>query len=95
MATADPAAADTHRLADAVTGRDQAIQFGIFNSHALDILERAASEAAGRGDGGRADRISEAWQNSRIAIVDTENYNLDRKQHVLSMIARLNDTLRM
>ena len=58
VATADPAAADTHRLADAVAGRDQAIQFGIFNSHALDILARAASEAAGRGDGGRANRIS-------------------------------------
>ena len=96
LATApDPAAADTHRLADAVAGRDQAIQFGIFNSHALDLLERAASAAAGRGEAARANRISEAWQNSRIAILDTDTYNLDRKQHVLSMIARLNDTLRM
>ena len=95
VATPDPAAAETHRLADAVAGRDQAIQFGIFNSHALDILARAASEAAERGDSGRANRISETWQNSRIAILDTETYNLDRKQHVLSMIARLNDTLRM
>ena len=69
----DPAAAEAHRLADAVGGRDQAIPFGIFNSHALDILARAASEAAESGDSGRADRISEAWQDSRIAILDTEN----------------------
>ena len=91
----DPAAADTHRLADAVAGRDQTIPFGIFNAHALDILARAASDAAERGDNSRANRISEAWQDSRIAILDTETYNLDRKQHVLSMIARLNNTFRM
>jgi DNA polymerase-3 subunit delta' len=91
----DPAASETHRLADAVAGRDQAIPFGIFNAHALDLLARAASEAAERGDNARANRISETWEHSRIAILDTETYNLDRKQHVLSMIARLNDTLRM
>jgi DNA polymerase-3 subunit delta' len=91
----NPPAAETHRLADVVAGRDQAIQFGIFNDRALDILARAASEAARRGEGSRASRISEAWQDSRIAILETETYNLDRKQHVLSMIARLNDTFRM
>jgi DNA polymerase-3 subunit delta' len=91
----DPPAAETHRLADAVAGRDRAIQLGIFNDHALDILAHAANEAAMRGESGRADRISEAWQDSRIAILETETYNLDRKQHVLSMIARLNATFRM
>lgn len=95
VAAPNPAAADAHRLADVVAGRDQAIPFGIFNEHALDLLAKAASEAAGRGDSARADGISQAWQNSRIAIQETETYNLDRKQHVLSMIARLNDTLRM
>ena len=29
------------------------------------------------------------------AILDAEAYNLDRKQHVLGMIARLNDAFRM
>jgi DNA polymerase-3 subunit delta' len=91
----NPPATETHRLAEAVAGRDRAIQFGIFNDHALDILAREASAAAERGDSERANRISEAWQNSRIAILDTDTYNLDRKQHVLSMIARLNDTFRM
>jgi DNA polymerase III subunit delta' len=95
VATRNPPAAETHRLADAVAGRDQAIQFNIFNEHALDILARAASDAAERGDSRAADRISEMWQDTRIAILDAEAYNLDRKQHVLSMIARLNDTFRM
>ena len=95
VAARTPTAADSHRLADAVAGRDQTISFGIFNEHALAILAKAASDAASQGDSARADSISEAWQNSRIAIQETETYNLDRKQHVLSMIARLNDTLRM
>lgn len=91
----NPPATETHRIADAVAGRDQAIQFGIFNEHALDMLARAAGDAAGRGDSARADRLSQAWQDSRVAILDTEAYNLDRKQHVLGMIARLNDAFRM
>jgi DNA polymerase-3 subunit delta' len=95
VATKNPAAAETHKLADAIAGRDQAIQFGIFNERVLDLLAQAASEAAGTGDSARADRISQAWQDSRIAILDTETYNLDRKQHVLGMISRLNDTFRM
>lgn len=95
VSTPNPPAAETHKLADAIAGRDQAIQFGIFNDHALGLLARAAGEAAARGEIEQANRISEAWQNSRIAILETDTYNLDRKQHVLSMIARLNDTFRM
>ncbi len=47
--------AGAHRLADAVAGRDSAIQFDIFNRHALDLLADAASAAAlngERGEGG-------------------------------------------
>jgi DNA polymerase-3 subunit delta' len=91
----NPPAAETHKLADAIAGRDRAIQFGIFNERVLDLLAQAASEAAEKADSARADRISQAWQDSRIAILDTETYNLDRKQHVLGMISRLNDTFRM
>jgi DNA polymerase-3 subunit delta' len=91
--TADVAAA--HRLADAVAGRDAAMQFDIFNRHALDMLAEAASDAARKGDGARANRFSEIWQESRIAIDEAETYNLDRKQHALNMIVRLQDIFRM
>jgi DNA polymerase-3 subunit delta' len=84
-----------HRLADAVAGRDSAIQFDIFNRHVLDILAAAASGAALRGEAVRAGRYSQDWQDIRVAIEETETYNLDRKQHALNMIARLQDTLRM
>jgi DNA polymerase-3 subunit delta' len=87
--------AGAHRLADAVSGRDRAIQFDIFNRHLLDLLSDAASAAALRGDAASADRYSQDWQEIRVAVEETETYNLDRKQHALNMIVRLQDTFRM
>jgi DNA polymerase-3 subunit delta' len=87
--------AGAHRLADAVAGRDSAIQFDIFNRHLLDILADAASAAALKGDAPRAGRYSQDWQDIRVAIEEAETYNLDRKQHALNMIVRLQDTFRM
>ncbi len=84
-----------HRLADAVSGRDKNMQFEIFNRHALDLLADAASDAALKGDAERASRYSESWNESRIAIDEAQTYNLDRKQHALNLIARLQDTFRM
>lgn len=84
-----------HRLADAVSGRDSAIQFDIFNRHVLGLLADAASAAALEGDSGKASRYSRDWEEIRVAIEETETYNLDRKQHALNMIARLQDTFRM
>lgn len=88
-------AADAHRLADAVAGRDRAVQFDMFNDHVLGMLASAASSAARAGDVSRAGRLSEVWRELRIAIDEADTYNLDRKQHALNMIFRLNDTFRM
>jgi DNA polymerase-3 subunit delta' len=87
--------AGAHRVAEAVSGRDRAIQFDIFNRHVLDLFASAASAAALEGDTRRADRCSRIWQDTRVAIEETETYNLDRKQHALNMIWRLQDTFRM
>jgi DNA polymerase-3 subunit delta' len=87
--------AGAHRLADAVAGRDSAIQFGIFNRHVLDLVADAASAAALDGDATRAGRYSQDWQEIRVAVEETETFNLDRKQHALNMIVRLQDTFRM
>jgi DNA polymerase-3 subunit delta' len=90
-----PNTAGRHRLADAVAGRDQAIPFGIFNQRALDLLSGRAGDAARAGDLGRAKVLSDTWQDARAAISETETYNLDKKQHALTMIERLNSALRM
>lgn len=86
---------DRHRLADAVAGRDKAIPFGIFNRRALDLLSDNASEAASAGNLARAKELSDTWQEALKAISETETYNLDKKQHALTMIERLNSALRM
>ena len=88
-------ASESHKLADVVAGRDHTIQFGMFNTHALDILSAGAADAATRGQTARADAIADAYEKSRVAILETEPYNLDRKQHALSMISRIHDAFRM
>ncbi|CAN7388133.1 DNA polymerase III subunit delta' [Aminobacter sp. LjRoot7] len=84
-----------HKLADAVAGRDSAIQFDVFNRRALDLLSDTAAEAAYNSDLSRANALSDAWHDAQNAISETETYNLDKKQHVLAMIDRLNAALRM
>jgi DNA polymerase III subunit delta' len=87
--------AGAYRIAEVVGGRDGAVPFDIFNRHVLDLFASAASTAALEGDLARASRMSRNWNDSRVAIEEAETYNLDRKQHALNMIARLQDTFRM
>jgi DNA polymerase-3 subunit delta' len=87
--------AGAYKVAEAVAGRDSAVQFDIFNRHVLDLFADAASDAALEGDVGRAHRYSQSWEDSRVAIREAETYNLDRKQHAMNMITRLQDTFRM
>lgn len=84
-----------YRLAEAVAGRDQAIQFDIFNRRALDLLSTGASRAALAGDLARAKTLSDTWHEALNAISETDTYNLDKKQHALTMIDRLNSAMRM
>lgn len=87
--------ADAHKLADVVAGRDSAIQFEIFNRRALDLLADSAADAARSSELARANALADAWQDAQNAISETETYNLDKKQHVLAMIDRLNAAMRM
>lgn len=75
-----------YRVADAVTGRDRAVQFAIFNDRLLDLLGGAAADAAGRGDGRTAAMLAQAWQDAEAAIAESEAYNLDRREHVVSLL---------
>lgn len=82
-----------HKLAEAISGREKATQFAIFNDHALSLLAEEAASATNSGEVGRAKSLADAWQEARMAISDTETYNLDQKQHALTMIGRLNRAL--
>lgn len=79
-----------HEVASAIGGRDQKIQFDIFNRHLLDRLATTARQHADAGNASGADRFSALWQETSQNIAETEIYNLDRKQHVVSLLHRLN-----
>lgn len=85
----------SQRLADAVGGRDQEIRFDLMNAHVLDRVAEAAGLAARSSQAARASGLSRAWQEMRIAIDETEAYNLDRRQHTLNIVMRLHEALRM
>ncbi|MBX3584533.1 MAG: DNA polymerase III subunit delta' [Rhizobiaceae bacterium] len=87
--------AGAHRVAEAVSARDGPIRFEMFNRRVLDLFADAAAEAALRGDTQLANRLSQGWADSRVAIEEAQTYNLDRKQHALNMIVRLQDSFRM
>jgi DNA polymerase-3 subunit delta' len=77
-----------------VSGRDSAIQLDVFNERSLELLADAAAIAAMAGDANRAKKLSDAWHLARISISEAATYNLDQKQHALTMISRLNNVLK-
>lgn len=76
------------RLADAVAGREQAMQFDLFNEHLLASLAGRAAAAAGTGAARAADRLAGCWSDIRRATMEAGIYNLDKRQHVLSQLVR-------
>ena len=85
----DPA--EAYRLADAVAGREQAVPFAILNEHLMDRIASEASLAAERGDARRAHRLAELFREANTAIVETETYNLDKRQHVVGLLNRIGE----
>jgi DNA polymerase-3 subunit delta' len=77
------------RLADAVTARDQTVQFDIFNDHLLDAIAAGAIRADKRDSA----RQAETWGRLREDIASTEIYNLDRRHHVMTSLRRAHESL--
>jgi len=84
-----------HRLADAVGGRGNEILFHLMNDQLLRCFSEASLDAARRGETERAAALAKAWDEMLVAIHDADTYNLDRKQHALTMILKSHRTLRM
>jgi len=84
-----------HRLAEAVAGRENEILFDLMNDHLLLRLSEASTDAAGQGAAERAGVLARAWDEMLVAIRDAGTYNLDRKQHALTMILKSHRTFRM
>jgi DNA polymerase III subunit delta' len=81
------------KVADAVTGREQGMQFELFNAHLLDALSRRATAAAGSGDAAAADRLATLWSETERTIAETDTFNLDKRQHVMGSLMRAHRAL--
>jgi len=84
---------DAYKLADVVTGRDQTVTFEILNDHLLEKVARAAADAAAQGEGRRAARLAELWDEANATIRETDTYNLDKRQHVVGLLNRIGEAL--
>jgi DNA polymerase-3 subunit delta' len=75
-----------HRVADAVSQKDNDTLFDFFIDHVGELLVSEARKAALSGSTSRAASIAD--QHGRIAewVAQSEAYNLDRKQTILSLL---------
>lgn len=89
VAARDLDIAGAYKLAEAVGGRDAGMQLAIFNAHVTDALAELASRFASAGALPEAEAAAREWSEASESIAETEAYNLDRKQHVMSMLQRL------
>ena len=80
---------DAYKLADAVTGREREVQFELLNRHILDRLAEAATAAAESGDIRRAGRLAAAWDAASQALATADEYNLDKREHVIGQLNRV------
>lgn len=80
---------DALKVAEAMSGRDSAVQFEIFNQTALDIVAGWARSAAVEQNVDAAARFSELWQDCGRIMAEADAYNLDKKQHVNGLLRRM------
>jgi DNA polymerase-3 subunit delta' len=76
-------------VAEAVGGRDAAVQFSIFNQSALDSVAGWARQTSETGDLAAASRLAELWREMERLIAETETYNLDKRQHAMGLLRRM------
>lgn len=79
------------RIADAVSARDAAVAFSLFNRTVLDVLADRARAAALAGDGSAADRLARTWSDAEQRIGEVETFNLDKKAHAIGLLRMLSD----
>jgi DNA polymerase-3 subunit delta' len=78
-----------HRIADAVTRKDDETLFGFFVGHTSRFLTERARALAMTGDAARAFRISELYRQTAERFAIAEAYNLERKQTVLTVLGNI------
>lgn len=77
------------KVADAVSGRDAAVQFDLFSQTALDMVADWARQAAAGGELANAAAMSELWREIERMSAEAKTYNLDKRQHVMGLLRRM------
>lgn len=75
-----------HRLADALSGKDNDTIFEFFVSHVGDDLMHRARHAAQAGELSAAERLARLQSDINERLTVSDAYNLDRKQTILSIL---------
>jgi len=89
VALKDFSVPEAWRVAEAVSGRDAAVQFSLFNQTALDTIAGWARRAAADGNVAGAAVLSDLWREAERLTAETEIYNLDKRQHVMGLLRRM------
>jgi DNA polymerase-3 subunit delta' len=82
-----------NQISGAVSTKGNDVQFDLFNTAVLDFLSASARDAAVSGNTLLSARLSRIWDETSRRTIEATTYNLDRKQHVLSVLANLNMTV--
>lgn len=77
------------RIAEVVSGKDNGVQFAIFNQNVLDMIADWAKNAAAQSHVGASSFFADLWRQAGQQVIETETYNLDKKQHVSGMLHRM------
>lgn len=81
-------------LATVLGGRDADVQNQLFLEYLLDKVAGEALNFAEQGQVLQASHWSQFWNNLRREAVETESYNLDRKQAALIMMEKMHRAMR-
>lgn len=86
--------AASHKLAEAVTGRDSQVQYDLFNQMILDLMANQAAHAGQTGHVQLAEKFATLWEQLTERLRETDAFNLDRKQHILNVLQRVHQAMR-
>lgn len=81
-------------LATVLGGREAEIQNQLFIDHILDKVAAQALHLAVQGENAAASQWSQFWDELRRETIETESYNLDRKQAAMIMLEKLHRSMR-
>lgn len=84
---------NAYKLAEAISARDAEIQFSILNDALLERIATHARQSGQQGQLRRSAMLADLWHETRDTIEKTAIYNLDKKQHVVGLITKLNTAL--